>query len=441
MSQELPPLPPEANPVDSHSVDHAKSQAEGRIFPCIQCGADVVFHIGSQKLRCPYCGYQQGLTIAPEAEVAERDYRQELQRLAEFHEREHAETAGIKEVHCDACKGTVVFEGTLTSTNCPYCASPIQLNQIHELEIRITPDGVLPFQVDERQARQYLHNWVQSRWFAPTNFRKSGVRGPLNGVYLPYWTFDSFTSNTYTGERGDNYRTTVGSGKNRRTVTRTRWSRASGQFQRFFDDVLVIACRSLSSKLVPGLEPWPLARTIPFTREALAGYLARTYDVPLEQGFDQAQARIDAALRDDVRRRIGGDHQRIHKLQTVHSAITFKFLILPIWLLSYRYHDRVYQVMINAATGQVSGERPWSIWKITLAILTGLLLVLLLWGGLVAFEKMSNLTPPVSDRLLAVSQAAETHRFDVNASPARDYSETAYGVPPFAKNSAASLPR
>lgn len=39
------------------------------------------------------------------------------------------------------------------------------------------------------------------------------------------------------------------------------------------------------------------------------------------------------------------------------------------WLLAYRYKDKVYQVMINGATGEVQGERPYSWIKITLAVL------------------------------------------------------------------------
>ncbi|MCA8983992.1 MAG: hypothetical protein R3C12_08965 [Planctomycetaceae bacterium] len=381
MSESLSPAGDE-HLIDSRSLDEGKSQTEGRSFPCPRCGADVVFHIGSQQLQCPYCHYEQPLTIAEHAVIVERDYHEELQRLTQFRQQEQAEVSGVKEVQCEACNGNVVFEGTLTSTHCPYCGSPIQLDRIHELDIRIRPDAVLPFQIDQAGGRRALEAWVRSRWFAPNDFLKQGVQGRLTGVYLPYWTYDSLTANAYSGERGETYTVTVGTGKNRRTETRVRWYPASGQFQRFFDDVLVLGCEGMSPDLVRSLEPWPLARCLPFTREALAGYIARTYDVPLEQGFQQASQRIAQALEEDVRRRIGGDRQRIHRIQTVHSAITFKFVILPIWLMSYRYRERVYQVMINAATGKVGGERPWSVWKILLTVLASAMALFLVWGGL-----------------------------------------------------------
>ena len=75
-----------------------------------------------------------------------------------------------------------------------------------------------------------------------------------------------------------------------------------------------------------------------------------------------------------MRQRIGGDEQRISHQQTQYNGITYKHLLLPLWLLAYRYQDKVYQVAINAGTGEVQGERPYSVWKITFAILLGILI-------------------------------------------------------------------
>jgi len=380
-SPEEPALPD--GDFDSRTAEAHRSQAEGRIFPCEACGADVVFHIGTQQLKCPYCGHTQALALS-ETELQERDYEAQLKSLREHHETLDFET-GLKEVRCDSCGGTVVFEGNLASTDCPYCTSPIQLEHVHEVETRIRPDGVLPFLVDEKRARKSLRDWVHGLWFAPSDFRQADMSGRFSGVYLPFWTFDSMTYTVYSGQRGETYTVRVGTGKNRRTETRVRWYPAAGDFQRFFDDVLVIACREMSPDLIAGMEPWPLQKAIPFNREVLAGYLARTYDTELEAGFREARPRIERALESDVRRRIGGDRQRVHKMDVGYSAVTFKYMFLPVWLLSYKYKGKVYQVMINAATGRVSGQRPWSMVKIILTALLGLFVVLTLWGLLSIF--------------------------------------------------------
>lgn len=341
----------------------------GRIFPCDGCGADLEFHIGDQQMKCPYCGYLKEIELAAGAEIREQDYHEMVERLRILHAAGNdLEIPGYSEVRCESCGGNVVFSGTLTSTACPYCASPIQRENIHSATQRVPVDGVLPFMIDKVKAANLLREWVASRWFAPNEFLRRGAQGKFNGIYLPYWTFDSLTFNAYTGERGENYTVTVGSGKNRRTETRTRWYPASGQFQRFFDDVLVVASKGWPHGFIQELEPWPLAKCIPFTQQPLAGFYARTYDVHLDEGFRQARERIDTAIQADVRRRIGGDKQRIHSLQSRYDAVTFKHLMLPVWMLVYRYHDRPFQVFVNGATGEVQGERPYSWVKITLLV-------------------------------------------------------------------------
>jgi predicted RNA-binding Zn-ribbon protein involved in translation (DUF1610 family) len=347
-------------------------EGKGRVFPCEGCGADLEFHIGQQQLKCPFCGFEKEIQIAEGAEVCEQDFHAMLERVRQAREKEPQEVAGYSEVRCRSCGGTVVFQGTLTSSECPYCGSPIQREHVHTLTRRVPVDGVLPFLVDHDKAAKGLVAWVKSRWFAPNEFLKRGVEGKLNGVYLPYWTYDTLTFNAYTGERGENYTVTVGTGKDRRTETRTRWYPASGRFQRFFDDVLVVASQGLPRSFIIALEPWPLARCIPFTQQVLAGYLARTYDVELDTGFKDAKQRIDEAIAADVRQRIGGDHQRIHSIQSRYDAVTYKHLLLPVWMLAYRYHDKPYRVFVNAGTGEVQGERPYSWVKILFAVLAGL---------------------------------------------------------------------
>ncbi|MGE3166257.1 MAG: hypothetical protein AB7O52_15225 [Planctomycetota bacterium] len=363
-------------------------QGKGRMFPCEGCGADLEFHIGQQGLKCPYCGYVKQIELAEDAKIQERDLATTFDRLVELRKARRVESAGPKaasgvaekEIRCEACGGTVIFTGTLVSTSCSYCGSPIQIDAAHQAQERIPVDAVLPFQVPRDRAQANLRAWVKSRWFAPNEFKRRGVDGRFSGVYLPYWTYDSLTFTHYVGQRGEYYYVTVGSGKNQRRERRTRWYPASGAFQRFFDDVLVDASHGLPTHLVRALEPWPLSQCLPYTQQVLAGYLARTYDVEVDAGFETAKQRIAQAILVEVKQRIGGDTQNVLSVDTRHDAVTFKHLLLPLWLLVYRYHDKSYNVVVNAATGEVQGQRPWSWMKIVLAILAGgALAVVALW--------------------------------------------------------------
>ena len=372
-----------SNDEPASPVGEVIDAGRGRIFPCEKCGADLEFSIGTQSLQCPYCATVKQIELPSDAPIVERNYLAMLANLERLHEqgRDDAEQAvGEHAVRCESCGGEVVFQGTLTSSQCPYCASPLQRDKIHDAPHRISVDGVLPFLVPEATAARSLREWVRSLWWAPNAFLREGVNGKFNGVYLPYFTYDSSTQTRYAGQRGDFYYVTVGTGNNRRTERHVRWSFTSGEFERFFNDVLVIAAQHQSESLVQRLEPWPLAQCVPFTQQLLAGFFARTYDVNLEDGFTTASQRIEAALAAEVRQRIGGDVQQVASQQTNYSAITFKHLLLPVWLLAYRYRGQPFRVMINAVTGEVSGERPYSAIKIGFAIAVGLAAALGLWA-------------------------------------------------------------
>lgn len=359
---------------------------DGRRFPCTQCGSDLVYTIGEFSLHCDSCGFDRSIDLSDEQSVVEHDYAEALRLLEEQQQKrtESAESAVVlsETLVCEACGAEVAFDGTVTSLECGYCGTPLQRDDVHLDPERIPVDAVLPFAVDQKSARRSLRSWVKGLWFAPSKFKQRGVRGDLTGVYLPFWTFDSLTFTRFSGRRGDYYYR--GSGKNRRR--RIRWRRVAGKFQHFFDDVLVLAAAGVrKTALGPSLrrlEPWPLEKCRSFRAEYLAGFQARTYDIKLEQGFADAHERMTNELRAQVRSRIGGDTQRIEELQSRFDAVTYKHVLLPLWLMSYRHKGKSMQVVINAMTGKVYGQRPWSVVKILFAAaaaLIGVIIVLFLF--------------------------------------------------------------
>lgn len=366
----------EALPSAAASAESPAGTGKGKIFPCPSCGADLEFHIGQQNLRCPFCGYAEDLTPGEDERLEERDLSATLERLVELRRAGGSEKLETEEVECEACSATVEFKGPLTSTECAYCGSPVQRENVHRSQERVPVDGVVPFQVDRRRAQENLGRWLESRWFAPNAFKKRGLEGKFNGIYLPFWTFDALAFCRYRGQRGDRQIISRGSGRNRRRETKVRWQPASGQFQTFFDDLVVPANRTLPRDFLAKLQPWPLEKARPFTEELLAGHFAQTYEISLDEAFPQADQQIEARLEVEAARRIGGDLQRVQSLEKRLSAITYKHLLMPVWMMSYRYKERTFQVLVNAASGEVFGQRPYSAVKIIFAVLAAILLVL-----------------------------------------------------------------
>lgn len=347
-----------------------------RTYPCANCGSDLVFDPAKQKLSCPACGHVQDIVETQGKLLLEQDFHAAVESLKSGAAGRSQKIEGQKEVVCQNCGGHTTFTGSLTSTRCPYCATPIQREDVHEAPDRLPVDGVLPFQIDEKKAKEAIDHWINKRWFAPSEFKKYNQKGSFTSVYAAYFTYDADTHTWYRGQRGDNYTVTTGSGNNRRTETRIRWSSASGQVHDIFDDMTVLANDGFEKKYVHNLEPWPTPQAQPFSPEFIAGHLCRTYDHDVSESFVEAKDRMEDAIETTVRRDIGGDHQRIDDMRTEFRSLTYKHLLLPIWLLTVIFEGKPFQVFINGATGEVHGQRPWS--KVKIAALVALIVIVVI---------------------------------------------------------------
>jgi hypothetical protein len=343
-------------------------------FPCQQCGAKLEFAPGTTGLTCPYCGFSQAIA-GPSQPVVERSFDEALRNLRM--QPLSALAQGTHEIQCNGCGA--VTQLTAQASSCPFCDSPVVAPDVQD-RATIVPESVLPFYVDDRKAGETFKTWVASRWFAPNDLAAKARRARMDGVYLPYYTYDAHTSTSYRGERGEHYYVTEtytdSQGKTQtRQVQKTRWYPASGHVHCSFDDLLICASRSLPEKLINGLEPWDLAALTPYDARYLSGFMAERPAVDLEQGFALAKDKMVPTIESTIRADIGGDTQRIHGYSTSHSNVTFKLFFLPLWLSSFRYDDKVYRFVVNARTGEAVGERPYSVIKIVLAVLAALALI------------------------------------------------------------------
>ena len=334
------------------------------------------FDITQQKLACPHCGTVEEIVHAEGASVDEQNYQMVAVRAITGRGMSHAE--GEKEVVCQNCGGHTTFIGSTTATRCPYCATPIQRSDVHDAPDRLNVDGVLPFQVDDETAHELLRTWVDKRWFAPNEFKKYSTAGSFESVYAAYFTYDAQATTKYTGQRGVTRTVTRGSGDNRRTTSETTWYHAAGTVYDSFDDMAILANTGFDDRHVDALEPWPTAQLQPYQPDYIAGHLCRTYDRDVAECFGTAQTRMASEIEQTIRRDIGGDQQRISNRSTRLEGVTYKHVLLPIWLLTVLYDGRPWQVFVNGVTGEVHGERPWSNVKIAAAVIAVLLVIVLI---------------------------------------------------------------
>jgi LSD1 subclass zinc finger protein len=359
--------------------DQQTQQTVAKQFPCGSCGAKLEFTPGTTSLKCPYCSHQNRIPQSAD-EIKELDFSEYFSRATEQEESEEVQT-----VKCQSCGAVSTLQPNISMSHCPFCDTQLQARA--KASRLIKPGAILPFKVPKNKALELFRSWLGGLWFAPGGLKDQAVReGGIKGMYLPYWTFDARSTTWYDGERGEDYYVSEqysDTDKDGNSVTRTRqvrhtrWYHASGTVWQNFDDVIVQAGRSLPPEIVDALEPWNLKELVPYQDAFMSGFQAEAYHIDLGGGFERAQAEMDTAIRETIKKDIGGDHQRIGSVRTQFDGITFKHILLPVWISAYRYGDKTYRFLINGDTGEVQGERPWSAAKIALAVVAVIIVLAL----------------------------------------------------------------
>ena len=391
------------NPNASHTTLDAMTD-KVRAFPCQSCGAKLSFAPGTTSLKCDFCGavneFDEKTTIVEELDLDA--WLTKLEAEQETHEQE--------QLKCKNCGGEQTLPANLYASACIFCGTPITSQSYAQRLIK--PKSLVPFKISKLQAQDKWRGWLRGLWMAPTALKKFAQSdGGIKGLYVPYWTFDANTKTHYSGQRGDDrtesYTTTNSSGERvTQTRTVTDWRNVSGEVSFFHNDVLVSGSRTtfgandqagpnlsiagaglvgsaIMSAFSTKLRTWNTAELVPYQDEYISGFQAEAYSVGLKSGFAKGREVIDAKVQSLVRADIGGDHQRITSFNTQYSHLTFKHILLPMWVSAYLFKGKTYRFVVNGQTGEVEGESPKSGWKIFFLVAGILLLLLLLvvFGG------------------------------------------------------------
>jgi len=364
-------------------TSEAPNNQPNRIYVCPGCGGNQVYDARGSCLSCPYCGREEQIPQT-EREIKEYSYEEYLKPRPEALKKLAPDAMSA---HCASCGATVTFTATEFADACPFCGTSI-VTQPQVADPTVAPEAVLPFRLTQQQASAGVRSWIGSRWFAPSALKRLSSQSSISGVYLPYWVYASGTTSYYTGERGEHYYETESyeeTDQDGNTVSRTRqvqrtaWYAAAGTVIDWFENVLICGTNSLHENHQKRLGPWDLSRLRPFDPAYLSGFKAQIYQVDVAQGFEGAKEEMAGQISEDVRRDIGGDEQRIFNISTAYYAITFKYILLPIYLAAYWFNQKTYQVLVNADTGEVRGDRPYSAVKIALLVVVILAVLALLY--------------------------------------------------------------
>jgi ribosomal protein S27E len=361
-------------------TERAEESVQSKRFKCESCGGEQQFDAASGKLKCKYCGAVREVP-AGEGAVVERDFFEGLAQAPRG-----LGATGTKTSKCQECGANVVFADGQTATKCTFCGSSKVLEQAENTQA-LRPESLLPFGVDKKQANEAFKSWLAKLWFRPSDLKAMAKVQEVAGVYVPFWTFDAHVDSSWTAEAGYYYYveeeyTTQENGQDvtkTRQVRHTRWESAWGSRSDDFDDVLVCASQGLPRELADQLKTFNTGQLVPYSPGFLAGWRAEEYAVDLENGFGFARGKMDSEQESRCASDVPGDTHRGLSVSSTYSAVTFKHVLLPVWIAAYRYRNDVYRFLVNGQTGEVVGKAPWSWVKIALFTLTLVAVAVLLY--------------------------------------------------------------
>ncbi|MBR4748216.1 MAG: hypothetical protein IK083_01410 [Abditibacteriota bacterium] len=337
---------------------------------CPQCGGVMDYDPSSGGMKCPYCDYKEDIA-APDNDGDHKPKRAEEQ---DFDDAEHTANCdwgvATKTVVCKSCGGEMIYDAMQIAGECPYCGS----NQIMEAsdQTSIAPGGIVPFKLDQKTADENFRKWIGSLLFCP-NACKSGAHArQFKGIYLPYWTFDTQTDSDYTAEYGEEEQDKDGNKE-------TTWHKTRGTFQMDIDDELVIGTNKYDAGILSGIEPFNTENNVAYEPKYISGFACERYSVGIKDAWQKAKTTIKEKIRngitEKIRRKYSTNQVRNLNIETEYSHITYKYLLLPVWMSSFKYEGKIYQFTVNGQTGKVSGKAPVSPWKVALAIVIGLIII------------------------------------------------------------------
>lgn len=328
---------------------------------CAGCGANMVFDADLQVLYCPHCGSKKQLKAGQTAK--EKDIFEGLSADAFW---KADETVVFR---CDNCGAKIVLNKCETATVCPFCGTA-HVEKTEELA-GLKPDAVLPFAFGQDKALDYSKNWARKRFFAPRKFKRNLDAENINGVYAPCFTFDSSTYSTYRGRIGKHYTTTVGSGKNRHTVTKTEWKNISGNYSDFFDDIAITAGDKCGQKELDNISPFDTNAGIEYKEQYLLGFMAYHYDHELSECWDSAKKKMDELIRKRILGKYNYDVVDYLNVSTTHEKVKYKYVMIPVYVGNFTFKEKLYNFFVNGTTGKTFGKYPKSPLKVGGLILLG----------------------------------------------------------------------
>ncbi len=344
-------LVPEGAGVAPRQPDQPE-EAQAKAYQCPKCGGRMSFNVVKQELACEYCGYIQQTEKRLAADEAERSIDYVLPTVEA-----HRWAEALQRLSCQLCGAITLLPPQVRADTCPYCGSNRLVKAAEDLEL-IDPQVIALMKIEKEQAKQQVRKWLGKGMFIPDDLleRAGGIN--LHPAYFPFWSFDGALEIPWSCE------------VNEGSDDHPRWVPRNGTHSEFFDDMVVPGLRSMTFGELASVEPFNLKDVVEFSPDYLAGWLTLTYDHSLSDASLKARERVIRRIRSSMFMEIevGRDKRNLRTGAGKWSGLTFKNMLLPLWIGTYLYQGKFFRVLVNGQSGRVGGAKPRDNFKLVMVL-------------------------------------------------------------------------
>lgn len=361
-------------------------------YKCPNCGAPLKFNPDKQMFSCEFCMsdfteqsvqqmYAEREAKTDQAEKAEQkanEQAKEQPKADPSSQKAQDEQAVV--YTCPSCGAEVVTTASTAATTCFYCQNPVVLGG--RLSGEFAVDRVIPFSLSKENAIKKFMEMCKKKKFLPKDFASEKQFEKLTGVYFPYWYVDEQKQANITA-KGKKIRTWT-SGNTRYTETSIFRLKRSGNL--VIKNVFERALKSEDREMLQGVHPFDLSGAKPFAMSYLSGFQAEKRDIDKQDINQLMQKRIKEYCQQLLKDTMSDYTDIVTENYNDETDLeAWNYTLLPVWVVTYKYKDKIYPFAINGQTGKTYGELPVSKGKLALffAGVAAAILALLCLGGLI----------------------------------------------------------
>ena len=328
-------------------------------YKCKQCGGALEFNGAVQKLVCPFCD--------SEFSVEDFDSPDENETL-DFGDSTNSKDSSNKGLDegesdivedsvvyvCKSCGGEIVTDSNTSATSCPFCGNPVVIkNNIAGL---VKPSGIVPFTVEKESVEHQIKLYYKGKTLLPKEFKRDNLIEEIKGVYVPYWVFEAHTD----GEAKFAATKVKQTRRKNETVTVTKIYELEREGSVDISNMPIVGSETLESDLLDTIEPFYVQDQKKFSSGYLVGYLAEKYTIESEDCLEEAKVKATNTLGQQLQGSIQGDWTTVNQVTCTADVELSKgkYVLLPIYLATTKWKDKVYVFAMNGQTGKFAGNLP-----------------------------------------------------------------------------------